>query len=84
MRLWVNDIVLFQFNGNTERNVRYSNVCRLSLRIRRKLFSLVYVGLGRSPSRLVVHVMHVCNSHSALGLTILIYSYAYERSGINY
>jgi len=34
-----------------------------------KLFSLVYVSLGRSPSRHAVHVIHVCNSHSALGLT---------------
>jgi len=41
----------------------------MSLRIRRKLFSFVYVSLCRSPSRHAGHVLHVCSSHSALGLT---------------
>jgi len=41
----------------------------MSLRIRRKLFSFLYVSLCRSPSRHAGHVIHVCNCHSASELT---------------
>jgi len=60
-------ILILQSSVNTRPRVK-CNVCRLCLRIRRNIFSLLYVSLGRSTSRHVVHVLHVCNSHSALGL----------------